>query len=139
MYTLKTKATDQSVIDFLERVEVEKRKTDGYQLLDLFERVTKKPAKMWGSSIIGFGSCHYVYASGHEGDMPLVGFSPRKNALSLYFTTSEATRAELLSQLGKNKAGVGCVYVKKLEDIDLNVLETFILETMKFLEETYPT
>lgn len=138
MYKAKTAPTDHNVIAYLETVESEKRKEDAYKLLDFFEKVTGKAATMWGTSIIGFGSYHYVYASGHSGDAPLVGFSPRKKAMSLYFATGDEKRKELLEKLGKHTSGVACVYVKKLEDIHMNVLEELILQSIVFLNETYP-
>ncbi len=89
MYELKTKETDSSVIEFIENVENPKKRADAYLLLDIFTNTTGYPAKMWGPSIIGFDSYHYKYASGHEGDAPLVGFSPRKSKISLYFAPGE--------------------------------------------------
>ena len=92
MYELKTKETESSVIEFIENVDNLKKREDAYKLLDIFSETTGYPAKMWGPSIIGFGSYHYKYESGHEGDAALVGFSPRKAKISLYFTTDEAIR-----------------------------------------------
>ena len=138
MYELKTKETDISVIEFIENVENLKKREDAYKLLDIFTETTGLPAKMWGPSIIGFGSYHYKYASGHEGDAPLVGFSPRKAKISLYLTTSEGVREKLLNELGKHTTGKMCVYVNKVADIDVEVLKEFISETVKFMNETYP-
>ena len=138
MYELKTKETDKSVIEFIENVENPKKREDAYKLLDIFTETAGLKAKMWGPSIIGFGSYHYKYASGHEGDAPLVGFSPRKAKISLYLTTSEGVREKLLNDLGKHTTGKMCVYVNKVADIDIDVLKEFIIETIKYLNEIYP-
>ena len=137
MYELKTKETDNSVIEFIENVENPKKREDAYKLLDIFTETTGLKAKMWGPSIIGFGSYHYKYASGHEGDAAIVGFSPRKAKISLYLTSTDDVREKLLSELGKHTSGKMCVYVNKVADIDVEVLKEFILETVKFVNETY--
>ncbi|MBB6673777.1 DUF1801 domain-containing protein [Cohnella nanjingensis] len=138
MYKLKTKETDNSVIEFIENVDNLKKREDAYQLLDLFSETTGCPAKMWGPSIIGFGSYHYKYESGHEGDAPLVGFSPRKARISLYFATGDSERDTLLQKFGKYQAGKGCVYINKLADIDVEILKALITQSIRFLNETYP-
>lgn len=138
MYELKTKETDNSVIEYIEAVDSPKKKEDAYQLLDIFTETTGFEAKMWGPSIIGFGSYHYKYASGHEGDAPLVGFSPRKAKISLYFAPGETKREELLKRFGKHTTGKACVYINKVADIDVDVLKQLIQESVKFLQETYP-
>lgn len=138
LYELKTKETDNSVIEFIENVEHPKKREDAYKLLDVFTETTGYPAKMWGPSIIGFGSYHYKYASGHEGDAPLVGFSPRKAKISLYLTTNEEIRERLLKDLGKHTTGKMCVYVNKVADIDVEVLKEFITQSVKFMRENYP-
>ncbi|MFC4411713.1 DUF1801 domain-containing protein [Chungangia koreensis] len=138
MYKLKTKETDHSVIEFIERVDSPKKKADAYRLLDIFTEATGLEAKMWGPSIIGFGSYHYKYQSGHEGEAPLVGFSPRKAKISLYFTPGESEREELLKRFGKHTTGAACVYINKLADIDEEILKELILASVKFLQETYP-
>lgn len=138
MYDPKTKATDADVAEFIENIEHPKKREDAYQLLQLFEETSGYPAKMWGPSIIGFGSYHYVYASGHSGDAPLVGFSPRKAKISLYFATGDSERAKLLEQFGKHTSGKACVYINKLADIDLDVLRALILQSIEFLQELYP-
>ncbi|CAM3987862.1 DUF1801 domain-containing protein [Lederbergia lenta] len=137
MYELKTKETDNSVIEFIERVESLKKREDAYQLLDIFTETTGYEAKMWGPSIIGFGTYHYRYESGHEGDAPLVGFSPRKAKISLYFAPGDE-REELLGKFGKHTSGKACVYINKVADIDVDVLKTLINQSIVFLEETYP-
>lgn len=137
MYELKTKETSNSVIEFIESVENPKRREDAYRLLDIFTEVTGLEAKMWGPSIIGFGSYHYKYLSGHEGDAALVGFSPRKAKMSLYITTGASKEAELLHKLGKHTSGKSCLYVNKLEDIDIEVLKKIIIRSIDFMKETY--
>lgn len=138
MYELKTKATDNSVIEFIEQVDHPKKREDAYQLLDIFTETTGFQAKMWGPSIIGFGSYHYKYASGHEGDAPLVGFSPRKAKISLYFAPGETKREQLLKEFGKHTTGKACVYINKVADIDVAVLKELIKESVAFLLEMYP-
>jgi hypothetical protein len=138
MYEQKTKQTDQSVIEFIENVDSPKKREDAYKLLDIFSESTGHEAKMWGPSIIGFGSYHYKYESGHEGDAPLVGFSPRKAKISLYFAPGETKREELLKTFGKHTSGKGCVYINKVADIDVEVLKQLILESVQFLQEKYP-
>jgi len=138
MYELKTKETDNSVIEFIESVENLKKREDAFKLLDIFTETTGYPAKMWGPSIIGFGSYHYKYESGHEGDAPLVSFSPRKSQISLYFATGDTRRDTLLQEFGKHKAGKACVYINKVADIDVEILKELITQSITFLKETYP-
>jgi hypothetical protein len=138
MYELKTKENDNSVLEFIESVDSPKKKEDAYRLLDIFTETTGYPAKMWGPSIIGFGSYHYQYASGHEGDAPLVGFSPRKAKISLYFATGDTKREGLLKRFGKHTTGKACVYINKVDDIDEDVLKDLIKQSITFLQETYP-
>ncbi|MEH7225332.1 DUF1801 domain-containing protein [Bacillus sp. JJ1566] len=138
MYELKTKENDASVIEFIEKVDNLKKREDAYKLLDIFAETSGYPAKMWGPSIIGFGSYHYKYATGHEGDAPLVGFSPRKAKISLYFAPGDEKRQELLERFGKHTSGKACVYINKIADIDVEVLKELIAQSIKFLQETYP-
>ena len=138
MYELKTKETDNSVLEFIENVDSPKKREDAYRLLDLFTETTGYEAKMWGPSIIGFGSYHYKYDSGHEGDAPLVGFSPRKAKISLYFATGDSERSQLLEKFGKHKAGKACVYINKVADIDEEVLRQLINQSVVFLKKNYP-
>ncbi|CAM4034359.1 DUF1801 domain-containing protein [Mesobacillus thioparans] len=138
MYELKTKENDNSVIEFIECVDSPKKREDAYRLLDIFTETTGYPAKMWGPSIIGFGSYHYKYESGHEGDAPLVGFSPRKAKISLYFATGDTEREALLKEFGKHTSGKACVYINKLMDIDIDVLKALINQSVAFLKERYP-
>jgi hypothetical protein len=137
MYELKTKETESSVVEFIENVESLKKREDAYQLLDIFTETSGFKAKMWGPSIIGFGSYHYKYDTGHEGDAPLVGFSPRKAKISLYFATGDTKRMELLAEFGKHTSGKSCVYINKVADIDVDVLRLLINQSIKFLTETY--
>ncbi|MCF3943496.1 DUF1801 domain-containing protein [Oceanobacillus alkalisoli] len=137
MYELKMKENDRDVLEFIESVDHPKRREDAYKLLDIFSNVTGGEAKMWGPSIIGYGSYHYKYASGHEGDAPIVGFSPRKARLSLYLMVEEEKREALLENFGKYKAGKACIYVNKLEDIDQVILGEMIKETVAFVSERY--
>lgn len=138
MYELKTKENDSDVVAFIDRVENPKRQEDAYKLLDIFSETTGLKAKMWGPSIIGFGSYHYKYASGHEGDAMLVGFSPRKAKMSLYFATGDTEREALLQELGKHTSGKACVYINKLEDVNIDVLRDLIKQSIIFLKKTYP-
>ncbi|WP_301108563.1 DUF1801 domain-containing protein [Sporosarcina sp.] len=138
MYELKTKQTDDSVIEFIESVESTKKREDAYRLLDIFSETTGYEAKMWGPSIIGFGSYHYVYKTGHEGDAPLVGFSPRKAKISLYFATGDAEREQLLERFGKHTSGKACVYINKVADIEVDVLKELIVQSITFLQGLYP-
>ncbi|PGZ97243.1 hypothetical protein COE51_14970 [Bacillus pseudomycoides] len=138
MYKLKTTETNNSVIEFIESVESPKKRENAYQLLDIFTETTGYTAKMWGPSIIGFGAYHYKYASGHEGDAPLVGFSPRKAKISLYFATGDPRREELLKNFGKYTSGKSCIYINKVADVDINVLKALIEQSVSFLKETYP-
>jgi hypothetical protein len=137
-YQQKTKETDHSVIEFVENVDNPKKREDAYKLIDVFTETTGYEAKMWGPSIIGFGSYHYKYESGHEGDAPLVGFSPRKAKISLYFAPGETKRDELLKDFGKHTTGKGCVYINKIADIDVNVLIELITQSVEFLQKKYP-
>ena len=139
MYELKTKETESSVIEFIENVDNLKKREDAYKLLDIFSETTGFPAKMWGPSIIGFGSYNYKYDSGHEGDAALVGFSPRKAKISLYFTTDEAIRGKLLKDLGKHTSGKSCVYINKVSDIDVDVMKALIVQTVTFMQNLYPS
>ena len=138
MYEQKTKETDADVIEFIESVDNPKKREDAYRLLDVFEKTSGFAARMWGPSIIGFGSYHYIYPTGHEGDAPLVGFSPRKAKISLYFATGDQERQALLSDFGKHTSGKGCVYINKVDDIDVDVLGQLIRRSISFLQELYP-
>lgn len=135
MAELKTKATEQSVESFLDKVESEQMRDDSATLIKLMKRVTGSPAKMWGPSIIGFGQYHYKYESGHEGDMCLTGFSPRKGNLVVYVLPASAKQ---LTKLGKHKATKGCLYIKKLADVDVAVLEEIVQSSVNETRKKYP-
>lgn len=137
MYELKTRVNDNSVIEFIEKAAGSKRLEDLYELLDIFTEATGLQPKMWGESMIGFGSYHYKYASGHEGDAMLVGFSPRKAKISLYLAMEEAERERLLKDFGKYTTGKGCVYINKLSDVDVEVLKELIKGSVEYLTKLY--
>lgn len=118
----KTKPTKQSAADFIAAIEDPTRRADAKALVKLLQQATGEKAKMWGPSIVGFGSYHYVYESGREGDMALVGFSPRKAATVLYGLMGSSESAGLLLKLGKHTTGKGCLYIKKLDDVSQEVL-----------------
>lgn len=138
MYELKTKENDNDVLEFIQTVESPKKREDAFHLLDIFTETTGYKAKMWGPSIIGFGSYHYKYASGHKADALLVGFSPRKAKISLYFATGDTNREELLKSFGKHTTGKACVYINKIEDIDVEILKKLIIQSVTFLQKVYP-
>jgi len=136
----KTKPTEVSVEDFINAVDNEQKRKDSFELIELMKNITGKEPYMWGPSIIGFGSYHYKYASGHEGDAPLIGFSPRKSAISLYVYSGYMGYPEqddLLKELGKFTMGKACIYIKKLSDIDLKALEKMMKGTIGFLQSNY--
>lgn len=136
----KTTETETSVIDFTNTfVDDEAKRNDAFELIKIMQEVTGFEPKMWGPSIIGFGSYHYKYASGHEGDAPLAGFSPRKGAISLYVYLPEENREELLSKFGKHRAAKGCIYVKKLSDIDVEILKKMVSASVEYLLKLYPS
>lgn len=132
----KTTYTGENVIDFIDTfVEKEPKKKDSLELLSLLEEWSGWQPEMWGPSIIGFGNYHYKYASGREGDAPILGFSPRKTAFSLYVFSDNDKNNDLLTKLGKFKMGKSCIYVNKLADIDLAVLKQMCLNTIEFINE----
>ncbi|WP_431242411.1 DUF1801 domain-containing protein [Flavobacterium sp. P21] len=135
----KTTETANSVTDFINAVENEQKRKDAFQLLSIIQELTGFEPKMWGQSIIGFGSYHYKYDSGHEGDAPLAGFSPRKATMTVYFYLPEGKREELLSKLGKHTSSKACIYVKKLADIDIEILKNIILLSMEYTQNLYPS
>ncbi|HMQ07562.1 MAG TPA: DUF1801 domain-containing protein [Saprospiraceae bacterium] len=134
----KTTETGVSVKDFIHSfVDREEKKQDSFQLIELMRAWSGFEPKMWGPTIIGFGTYHYKYASGHEGDAPLIAFSPRKAAFSLYVVAPDHVDDHLLSQLGKFKMGKACIYFKKLDDLNLDVLEKLSKNTIQYLNEKY--
>ncbi len=131
MAEMKTKKTGDSVQGFLDSIPDEQMREDSYLLLKMMEKATGSTAKMWGTSIVGFGDHHYVYESGREGDWFLAGFSPRKQALTLYLAGGLSQHSEAISKLGKVKTGKGCLYIKRLSDIDLKSLGALITHSVK--------
>jgi hypothetical protein len=138
MAEIKTKPTPVSVNDFIDAVDHPARREDARTICAMLERVTGEPPRMWGPSIIGFGSYHYRYDSGHEGDMCRLGFSPRKAQTVLYVLTQDPGQEERLARLGKYKTGKSCLYVNKLSDVDLHVLEEIASEAWKYMHAKYP-
>lgn len=137
MAELKTKPTDDSVEKYLAGVEDDGRRRDCFELLELMREVTGEEPALWGGSMVGFGSYHYRYDSGHEGNSFLTGFAPRKRNLSLYLNCYLEPDDELLSRLGKVKSGKACIYLSKLEDIDLEVLRALVKRSVADLKERY--
>ncbi|HMI08476.1 MAG TPA: DUF1801 domain-containing protein [Flavobacterium sp.] len=135
----KTTETANSVEEFINKVDNEMKRDDSFRLIEIFRSISGFEPKMWGPSIIGFGSYHYKYESGHEGDAPLAGFSPRKDSLVLYFAKEFKNREDLLLQLGKHKSSKACVYVKKLNDIDHKVLQQMIKNSIAYIMKLYPS
>ncbi len=133
----KTKANDQSVNVFLDNIADETRRIECYAILDMMKRVTKTEPKIWGTGLVGFGNYHYKYASGHEGDCFVTGFASRKGALTLYLTAGLERFPKLLAKLGKHKAGKGCLYIKKLDDVNLSVLEDLVEQSVEHTRATY--
>lgn len=138
MAELKTQQTDASVEDFLNSIHDEKKRQDSFTILELMREVTQTEPKLWGASLVGFGRYHYRYASGHAGDSFLTGFSPRKQNLTLYIMAGFDQYAELLAKLGKYKTGKACLYIKKIEDVDLEVLKELIERSVEHMARTYP-
>ena len=135
MAEAKTKPTRSSVRKFLESVDNEKRRADCFTVLEIMKQITGEEPKMWGPSIVGFGSYHFKYASGREGDWPLAGFSPRKQALTLYIMAGFSKYADLMAKLGKHTTGSSCLYIKSLDDVHLPTLKRLIRESVKYVEK----
>ena len=133
----KTKPTQMSVAEFLKKKASADQLADCKELVKLFKEVTGEPPKMWGPSIVGFDTYHYVYDSGREGDAPLIGFAVRGREIVLYLTLTEVTRS-LLAKLGKHKSGVGCVYIRTLDELDRRLLKRLSLASVKELRRRYP-
>ncbi|MDG2533250.1 DUF1801 domain-containing protein [Sphingomonas sp. HITSZ_GF] len=138
MAELKTKATDMKVADFIAAVPDPVRRADAETVCAMMARLTGEAPKMWGATIIGFGSYRYTYDSGHSGEMCRIGFSPRKAELVLYVLSGKPEQADLLSRLGKHRTGKSCLYIKKLADVDLGVVEEIIRTAKAHMDETYP-
>ena len=133
MSDLKTKKNDASVLEFINKVEDEQKRKDCHEIMEMMKEITCEEPKMWGDSIVGFGSYHYKYATGREGDWFLTGFSPRKQNLSLYIMSGFEHYTSLLSNLGKHKTGKSCLYVKRLEDVDRDILKEMITGSVEML------
>ncbi len=133
---LKTKVNDASVTKFIEGVADEQKRNESFEILKLMKQVTKEEPKMWGASIIGFGSYHYKGASGREGDWFLTGFSPRKQALTVYLNHGFDAHKDLLKKLGKYKTGMGCLYINKLDDVDRKVLKELVTASVKRMKQS---
>lgn len=134
----KTSETEIDVIDFINSfVDIEEKKQDSFRLIELMREWSGFESKMWGPTIIGFGKYHYKYASGQEGDAPLIGFSPRKAQFSLYVVAIGNDNKKLLDELGKYKLGKACIYFKRLTDLNLDILEKLSKKTIKFINENH--
>lgn len=137
MATLKTQPTENDVEEFLNAIDDKQKRDDSFKILDIMKSVTSEEPKMWGSSIIGFGQYHYQYESGREGDWFLTGFSPRKQNFSLYIMAGFDNYDHLMSRLGKYKTGKSCLYIKRLEQIDLDILKQLIKESVDYMRTKY--
>lgn len=138
MAEIKTKPTQVTAADFIAAVENPARRDDAKTVCAMMERITGEPPRMWGPSIIGFGSYHYKYDSGHEGTMCRLGFSPRKAQLVLYILTEDPAQHEQLARLGKHKTGKSCLYINKLGDVDIGVLEEMSCDALAWMNAKYP-
>jgi len=130
MAELKTKQTEASVTAFLNSVADEQKRKDSFEIVDMMRKATGLPPKLWGPSIIGFGSYHYQYESGHEGDMCIIGFAPRKQNIALYIPGGIHKYDDLLEKLGKHKTGKGCLYINSLDKIDVDVLASIFKRSL---------
>ena len=138
MAETKTKPTAVAVDTFIDAVPNQQRREDAKKVRAMMERVTGEPARMWGPSIIGFGTYHYKYESGHEGDMARLGFSPRAAELVLYVLTEAGGQEALLARLGKHRTGKCCLYIRKLSDVDEAVLEELTVDALAYMDEKFP-
>lgn len=134
----KTTENSLSVDDFLNAVKDESKRKDSFSLVELLKAQTGLEPKMWGPSIVGFGSHHYKYESGREGDSPDIGFSPRASSIALYLSANLDEREALLSTFGKHKTEKGCVHIKSLSDIDIEILKKLVANHIKHMKELYP-
>ncbi len=137
MATNKTQPHDGDVLEFIHSVDNKRRREDSLKMLEIMQQVSGEKPVMWGASIVGFGTYHYKYDSGREGDFFLTGFSPRKQSLSLYIMSGYRKHAELLAKLGKYKTSKACLYVNKLEDIDQEVLKELIDKSVRYMRNKY--
>jgi Domain of unknown function (DU1801) len=134
---IKTKKTDASVSKFIDMVADEGKREEAYTVLKLMQKITKEEPKLWGSAIVGFGTYTYKYASGQQGDWPLVAFSPRKQNLTLYIESDFEKRSELMAKLGKYKTSKACLYLKSLKDIDMKVLQEIITRSVDYTKKKH--
>ena len=134
----KTIATDNDVGSYLNSIEGEEKRKDSIRLDGLFQKITKNDHMMWGKTIVGYGSYHYIYDSGREGDMCRAGFSARKNALTLYCMSGFSQQDDLLGKLGSHKIGKSCLYIKRLSDIDMDILAQIIQKDWDYMNKKYP-
>ena len=132
---IKTKASDASVTDFLSNVDNEQKRKDCSEIVRIMEQITKEEPKMWGPSIVGFGSYHYKYESGREGDSPIMGFSPRKQNITLYILSDFERHQGLMKKLGKHSTGKACLYIKRLSDVNVDVLKELMTESLKVMKQ----
>lgn len=137
MAELKTKQNDSDINGFLNGIDNEERRNECFKLLELFEQWTSETPKMWGPSIIGYGSYHYQYDSGREGDWFLTGFSPRKQNLTIYITAGFSEYDDIMKDLGKYKTGSSCLYVKKMGDIDIDKLKVLVEKSVAYMKKRY--
>jgi len=137
MTELKTQKTDASVDAFLQSVDDDNKRQDCYTVLEIMAKITGKPATMYGANMVGFGSYRYRYASGRSGEWFLTGFSPRKQNLVLYIMSGFSNAEKLMSQLGKHKTGKSCLYIRRLEDLDMVVLETLVTKSVEYMRGQY--
>lgn len=135
----KTKVTRKSVTAFINSIDDKQKRADVKKVAAIMRRVTGARPKMWGSSIVGYGEYHYKYASGREGDFMLAGFSPRKQALTIYVMAGFSSYPSLMKKLGKYKTGKSCLYVKRLSDVDEKVLERLLEQSVKYMRKNYET
>ena len=135
-YKAKTTENNNSVPDFIKTIPDKQRQKDALAITKIMKEQSGFPAKMWGPAIIGFGSYHYVYESGHEGDAPMLGFSPRKTEFALYFGFEPGAKEKLLKQFGKHKASKACIYIKKLEDINVEILKKMSAHSVKAVKQS---
>ena len=138
MSDLKTKQNEKSVDGFINKIEDPKKQEASKRILEILKDISRKKANMWGDSIIGFGKYHYKYATGREGDWMRIGFSPRKQYLTLYIIDGFDKHTKLLEKLGKYKPGKSCLYIKKLQDIDINILKELLEKSLQNMNKLYP-
>lgn len=135
---MKTVPTDSSVDDFLTTQVLDIRRQDGHVLIEMMRRITGEEPVLWGENMVGFGSYHYKYESGREGESMLTGFSPRKAAMSIYIMPGFSAFGDLMGSLGKHKTGKSCLYIRNLADVDIDVLEELVRRSVTLMRERYP-